>query len=128
MNCALPSVSPSLVSIVAVAGLVVLLTACATNKSTTGRPIDDSKISQIVKGKTTQEQIIELFGMPQTTSEMNGNPVLTYSYSQTKGSTAYMPYHTSGKSDTTSDELTIIIDKATDTVKTYSLQRGIAKN
>jgi len=105
--------------------LIALLPGCATNKQTSGRPIDDAKVSSLVKGQTTIEEVIEIFGAPQSQSEMAGVVLYTYSYSQTKHQTAFIPYATSGSGSTTSDELTITFDKQTGLVKTFSLQRGI---
>jgi outer membrane protein assembly factor BamE (lipoprotein component of BamABCDE complex) len=103
------------------------LSGCATQKHATGRPIRDDRVSQIVKGKTTIDDVITLFGAPTQQSEMAGNVLYVYKYTEMKGSTAFMPYFTKGDSTEQADELTITFDKTTGTVKTYSLQRGIDK-
>jgi|GEM_PF-3034863 len=114
--------------LLAIATLVGLQSGCSTNKQTSGRPIDDTKVTRLVKGQTTIEEVIEIFGAPQSQSEMGGLVLYTYAYSETKNSTAIMPYFTKGQGATQSDELTITFDKLTGTVKTYSLQRGIGQN
>ena len=107
--------------------LMVVGTGCSTSVHTTGRPITDQKVSKIVKGTTTLEDVITIFGKPTEQSEMGSNVLYTYRYAQTKGKTMFMPYVTSGDSTEQADELTITFDKTTATVKAFSLQRGIAE-
>ena len=107
--------------------MLVVGTGCATNVHTSGRPIADQKVSQIVKGTTTMDEVITLFGAPTSESTMGSNVLYTYRYAQTKGKTMFMPYVTSGDSTDQADELTITFDKTTAIVKAYSLQRGIAQ-
>lgn len=112
------------------AGVIVLtlVAGCASQRHTSGRPISDQKVSQIQKGKTTIDDVIGLFGAPTQQSEMAGNILYTYRYTESKGKTMFMPYVTSGDSSEESDELTITFDKNTGTVKAFSLQRGIGKS
>lgn len=44
--------------------LGLCLWGCATAHSTAGRDFDSAKVSQIVKGKTTADEIITMFGTP----------------------------------------------------------------
>lgn len=98
---------------------------CAFGTQHTGRPINDSKVSQIVKGKTTIDDVITLFGAPQQQTEMAGNVLYIYRYTENKQRAFYFPYTSTSSGEETSDELTITFDKATGTVKTYSMQKGI---
>jgi outer membrane protein assembly factor BamE (lipoprotein component of BamABCDE complex) len=104
-----------------------LLAGCASTRHTSGRAISDEKVGQIVKGKTTIDDVISLFGAPTTQSEMAGSILYTYRHSVSTGKTAFFPYVTSSDSVEEADELTITFDKTTGTVKTYSLQRGIER-
>ena len=113
------------IALLALAAALATCSGCATSNHVDGRPIAQDKIDMIVKGQTSKDEIIEWFGAPASQSEMAGEVLYTYRYSQTKGSTAFMPYYTSGNSKTTSDELTITFDQASGKVKTYSVQRGI---
>ena len=45
-------------------GLCLCIYGCATATSTTGRDFDSLKVSQIVKGKTTADEILNMFGPP----------------------------------------------------------------
>jgi outer membrane protein assembly factor BamE (lipoprotein component of BamABCDE complex) len=49
-----------------IAALVLCLGiwGCATAESTGGRDFDSSQVSQIVKGKTTSDEILKMFGPP----------------------------------------------------------------
>jgi outer membrane protein assembly factor BamE (lipoprotein component of BamABCDE complex) len=49
-----------------IAALVLCLGiwGCATAESTGGRDFDSSQVSQIVKGKTTSDEILKMFGTP----------------------------------------------------------------
>jgi outer membrane protein assembly factor BamE (lipoprotein component of BamABCDE complex) len=44
--------------------LCLVFCSCTTVKSTSGRDFDSSKVSQVVKGKTTSNEILEMFGRP----------------------------------------------------------------
>src|SRR5438132_12856241 len=106
---------------------MILLCAvgCVTATHHSGRQIDDMKVHQIVKGQTTVDDVIAMFGAPQAQSEMGGNILYTYRYVESKSKTWFAPYSGGTHGEDTSDELTISFDKATGTVKTYSFQKGI---
>ncbi len=106
---------------------LVVGAGCATSEHKTGRPITDEKVNQIVKGKTTMDEVITLFGAPTTQSEMGGSVLYTYRYALTKDKTVFVPYYTGGSGSEQADELTITFDKTMGTVKAFSLQRGIEK-
>jgi outer membrane protein assembly factor BamE (lipoprotein component of BamABCDE complex) len=44
--------------------LCLVFCGCTTVQSTSGRDFDSSKVSQVVKGKTTSNEILEMFGRP----------------------------------------------------------------
>jgi outer membrane protein assembly factor BamE (lipoprotein component of BamABCDE complex) len=103
----------------------MLLAGCAVTTSTSGRPIRDDQVAKIVKGQTTVDDVIEILGSPQGHTEVSGEILYTYRYTQVKGSAFSIGYFTSSGGHETSDELTIVFDKASGKVKTCSLQRGI---
>ncbi len=49
---------------IGVIALCLVFCGCTTVQSTSGRDFDNSKVSQIVKGKTTSNDILEMFGRP----------------------------------------------------------------
>ncbi len=100
---------------------------CALTKTTTGQPIVDENVKQIVKGRTTVDDVITMFGVPTRQSEIAGNVLYTYRYVQTKSQTVFFPYVTSGNATEEADELTITFDKASGTVKAFNLTRGIGR-
>jgi outer membrane protein assembly factor BamE (lipoprotein component of BamABCDE complex) len=42
----------------------ICFSGCATSTATSGRDFDSSKVSQIQKGVTTTEQLVQMFGPP----------------------------------------------------------------
>lgn len=60
--------------------LIPFLVSC----SSTGRPIDQTKVMQIKRGETTQAQVIELLGKPSAVGYIDNaqgrGTVLTYNY------------------------------------------------
>ena len=57
--------------------LSLLVIGCATY----GRKLDQSKVDQIEKGKTTRQEVLSLIGSPdQMTRDGNGNVTLTYMF------------------------------------------------
>lgn len=106
--------------------LISSATGCMTSVDRIGRPIDEAKIQQIVKGKTTMEDVIAMFGTPQDNFQMGENTLYVYRYTENKQSMLAMPYSTSSKGNSTSDELSITFDKS-GLVKAYSYQVGIGK-
>jgi SmpA/OmlA family protein len=105
--------------------LLIGFVGCATSDMTSGKPIPQTSVDQIVDGQTTVEQIITMFGAPTQQSEMGGDTLYTYRYTQTKTSTGFMPYYTNTKGNTSYDELTVTFDTATRKVKAHSIQRGV---
>src|ERR1041385_2905159 len=77
----------------------------ASTKAVTGRPIDETKISQIKDGKTTMNEIIVLFGAPQNTSYIGDKTLYIYKYCISKGSGFSTGYTTSTSTTESCDEL-----------------------
>jgi outer membrane protein assembly factor BamE (lipoprotein component of BamABCDE complex) len=68
-----------------------LLGGCATVES--GKSFDETRMSEIRKGKTTKQDIIAMFGSPGGTStDDQGHDILTYQHSTTKGSMSPMAF------------------------------------
>ena len=89
--------------------------------SSTGREIDRAKVQQIVKGTTTEEQIVAWFGAPTTTSTSGNFDFLTYKYTETSVSMF------AGSQRDDSDILTLTIDHSTLKVTDFNLEEGIKK-
>jgi hypothetical protein len=53
-------------------------------KTEFGKPIDIAKYEQVVEGKTTESDVIELLGEPTRVMERSGSKVLQYSHFQTQ--------------------------------------------
>ncbi len=94
-------------------GLCLCLWGCATAQSTAGRDFDSSKVSQIVKGKTTSDEIFAMFGTPYSKQpEVDGGERWLYSYAT---ATAHAQAGLFGSMSTTTTgykkNLNIIINK-----------------
>lgn len=100
--------------------MTILISGCATQRHTSGQPIQDDEVSRIVKGKTTMEDVIALFGEPTRAVPMGDEMIYTYEYRVTKGQTMFFPYVASGESKDEADKLSIVFDK-NKVVKTYHL-------
>ncbi len=90
--------------------MIVLFYGSATTEQITGRPIDDNKVNMIVDGKTTELQIISLFGAPDNTSKLSKHNLYIYRYCITKGKGVSTGYTTDMKSKSSCDELTVTFD------------------
>jgi len=91
---------------------------------TTGRPIDESKLPQIVKGQTTVDEIISMLGAPTQTTSMERSTIYIYQYCIQKGKGIYTGYFGQTKSEEICDELAITFDEQ-GKVKTYNFQKRI---
>jgi len=112
-------------------GLVLVVGAllsigCASNRQTAGMQINDEDVKQIVKGKTTMNDVIAVFGEPNKATPMGEEMIYTYIYSVTRHQTVMLPYVSSGEGTSQEDKLSIVFDK-NQIVKTYSLKRGIGQ-
>ena len=80
----------SITTLLLVATAAALIVGCAS----TGNNFDDSKVSQIKKGETTEADLLQMFGQPQSRSlNSEGQTILTWSYveARVKGET-FIPY------------------------------------
>lgn len=104
--------------------VVLALSSCMTTAVTTGRPIDESKLPLIIKGQTTVDQIISMFGAPTQTTPMEDSTIYIYKHCVQKGKGVYTGYFGKTESQEICDELAITFDKQ-GKVKTYNFQKGI---
>lgn len=76
-------------SVVAVL-LAIGLSACATH----GQKIDNDSVSQIKKGQTSEQQVVEMFGEPASTGfSSDGSKNLTFSYASAQANPAsFIPF------------------------------------
>lgn len=90
---------------------LVLIVSCAT---TSGRQVADEDLQKIEKGKTTQAEVVEILGEPETTKTTRDGTVLVYSYSKAKADTmSHVPYVGSylGKTKTENQVIYIFVDE-----------------
>jgi outer membrane protein assembly factor BamE (lipoprotein component of BamABCDE complex) len=111
----------------AVVTVAILAGGCTSTKYRHGMPIRDTDVQQIVKGKTTMNDIISMFGEPTRTTPMGDEVLFTYVHSVTTARTVHIPYGASGEGATEEDKLTVTFDKDK-LVKAFSIRRGIATN
>lgn len=109
--------------------MIVLFYGSATSEFTTGRPIDDSKANSIRDGKTTELEIISMFGAPDNQTKLSNHTLYVYKYCVTKSKGAYTGYTSDVKSKQSCDELTITFDtlgvvKAHSFLKDPTMKRG----
>jgi hypothetical protein len=64
----------------------VFIFGCVAIETTTGRDFDASKVSQIQIGKTTQREILTMFGQPESRGIISGNTAWRYEYQKTRAS------------------------------------------
>lgn len=100
------------------------ISSCATSEAVTGNPIDETSVTKILDGQTTEDQIISWFGAPTTTSQLGDNVLYIYKYCKTSGSGLYTGYFGQTKSVEKCNELTVTFDKASGTVKTHRYQKA----
>lgn len=116
-----------LITLSAMLLLTILIQGCSgvavTRKamSSTGRPIDRAKVEQLVKGTTTEDQVVAWFGAPTTTSTSGNFDFLTYKYCETSVSMF------AGSQRDDCDILTVTVDRPTSKVTDYNLEEGIKK-
>ena len=113
-----------LMAIVMIALFAINIQSCATSEQITGNPIDETAVGKIVDGQTTQDQIINWFGAPTTTSQLGDNVLYIYKYCKTSGSGVYTGYFGQTKTEEKCNELTVTFDKATGTVKVHNFKKA----
>lgn len=101
------------------------LPGCMQTGTTQGRPVEQSKVSQIVRGQTTASEIFQMFGSPTETTTLGRDTIYTYRYTEIDSEYMFLPYFSSGDTDTKTDELSITIDDGDPPrVKDYYIHRG----
>lgn len=100
----------NLLSLFGLTIMLILFYGSATTEAITGRPIDDNKAISIVDGKTTELEIITMFGAPDNQSKLNNYTLYIYKYCITKGKGVSLGYTTDVKSKQSCDELTVTFD------------------
>jgi outer membrane protein assembly factor BamE (lipoprotein component of BamABCDE complex) len=80
--------------------LLLVFFGCATSKYISGRDFDMSKVEKIEKGVTTQNEIINWFGQPQSKSLIYNSEIWTYMYihSQAKATSYIFTMDVKGQS------------------------------
>jgi outer membrane protein assembly factor BamE (lipoprotein component of BamABCDE complex) len=88
---------------------LVLLAGCAT---TTGRPYDAEAASRFMDGKTTQAQVRQALGEPETVQDRgDGTTMWAYSSSESKASLRdYVPF-AGATNNTSMQALTLVFDR-----------------
>ena len=105
--------------------LAPALPGCATHRQVDGMAIKDEDVQQIVDGRTTMSDVIQMFGEPTKATPMGDETIYTYEYRVNKSQTMFFPYVSSGEGKSESDKLSIVFDK-NKVVKTHTLKRGVS--
>jgi hypothetical protein len=101
---------------------ILFVWGCASS----GENFDETKLSQVKKGVTTEADLVQLFGAPQNRS-INSDGVLTltwmYAEAQVKGE-SFIPYAGAFMGGTKSDMKTLTIQLADNKVTNYTYSGG----
>lgn len=94
--------------------LILAISGCATNYYTMGTDFDEAKVEDIVKGETTEADLITLFGEPSSRSRSHdGQKTLVWQYfSQGMGSFSqrvFTPMKSLGGGGQTMKTLSVIL-------------------
>lgn len=88
---------------------LVLLAGCAT---TTGRPFDSAAASRFEDGKTTQTQVRQAIGEPDTAQDRgDGSVMWLYSFSESKASVRDFVPFAGGSNHPTRQMLSLVFDR-----------------
>jgi outer membrane protein assembly factor BamE (lipoprotein component of BamABCDE complex) len=100
----------------------LLLFGCAS----TGNNFDESKLSQIQKGETTEAQLIEFFGQPENrTVTSEGTTILTWTYTEaTVKGESFIPYAGPFVGGTRSKAKTLRVTLADNKVTSFTYSGG----
>jgi hypothetical protein len=93
-------------------GSSLIFSACATTNRT-GRPIDETKVVQIKDGITTLNDIISLFGAPQSASVNGSKTLFIYQYIVTNGGGSHKTETIDSTSITTKYDPPVVYDELT---------------
>lgn len=104
---------------------LVLLAACASSTFTQGREFSTDNVGQIVKGKTTDAEILQLFGPPfQRTVLSDGTESWSYTYTVGESTAHIYPFYSSVHTTGTQKTLNVTIAKGV--VSNFSYTEGAA--
>ena len=103
--------------------LVIIVTGCAS----TGQNFDESKVSQIKKGETTEAELTQMFGQPTNRSiSSEGTTMLMWTYveARVKGE-SFIPFAGAFVGGTTSKQKTLSVNLGPDgKVQNFSSTAG----
>jgi outer membrane protein assembly factor BamE (lipoprotein component of BamABCDE complex) len=112
-------------NLLAVLCISAALLGCATAHSTAGRDFDDSKVSLIVKGKTTTADLIAMFGQPYSKRPQgDDDQIWTYSYADATAHAQAGPFGVRNVDTTGYKKNLFIIIKSDNTVRNFTLDEG----
>lgn len=91
-----------------IAALILLLVAgCVSIETVTGRDFDSAKVPQIQIAKTTQSEILTMFGEPESRGIISGDIAWRYEYQMTRSTGTLKPEEQQIKPFVTEKTLTI---------------------
>jgi outer membrane protein assembly factor BamE (lipoprotein component of BamABCDE complex) len=91
-------------------------------KRETGKPLDEQRVAQIVKGRTTADEILAWFGTPSGTSRLGGNELFVYKHCRDEGTMIMLPVVGQTQTREICNELTVTLT-ASGHVKAHSFQK-----
>ena len=89
-----------------VSGIIFLLVGCATSSFQVGNDFSSANVSKIVKGKTTSNEMISLFGEPFTKSVISATDE-KWIYMYSNGTAKAQSYIVTMKVETTGSQKTL---------------------
>jgi hypothetical protein len=89
-----------------ISAITFLLVGCATSSFTVGNDFSSTNVSKIVKGKTTSDDMISLFGEPFTKSVISATDE-KWIYMYSKGTAKAQSYIVTMKVETTGTQKTL---------------------
>lgn len=96
----------------------IVVQACVVGEIVTGKPIDEAKVAMIQNGETTSDQILRLFGAPESNADQ-ALYVYRYCVTYALDQLVYMQHKEA------CDELWITFDKTTGKVRAHNFQKGL---
>jgi hypothetical protein len=113
-------------SFLSLSGILCLLALFAVSCASVGNNFDDSKISEIKKGETTEADLVKMFGEPQNRSISSENGLtLTWIYSEAKvKGESFIPYAGAFMGGTRSKMKTLSVMLADNKVSSFTYSGG----
>jgi len=90
--------------------VIFTFVSCASSTFVSGTDFDLSKADKIIKGKSTKEEVISLFGQPFNKSMINSAEIWTYQYMKSTGRATSIIIATNVTSHVDYKSLTISFD------------------